>query len=84
MGDAYDFLYGAALGVEFAYAFDGVRGWHGVSFQLSCLFAAQVRMMQKMMVAVRKSRSPVFIGRVSLIVVGVVRVWGRVGMGSVG
>lgn len=55
-----------------------------VSFQLSCLFAAQVRMMQKMRLAVRKSRSPDVIVRVSLIVVGVVRVWGRVGMGSVG
>ena len=51
---------------------------------MSCLFAAQVRMMQKMRLAVRKSRSPVFNVRVSLIVVGVVRVWGRVGMGSVG
>ena len=56
----------------------------GCPFQLSCLFAAQVRMMQKMRLAVRKSRSPVFNVRVSLIVVGVVRVWGRVGMGSVG
>lgn len=53
-------------------------------FQLSWWFAAQVRMMQKMRLAVRKSRSPVFNVRVSLIVVGVVRVWGRVGMGSVG
>ena len=41
MGDAHDFLYGAALIVEFAYAFDGVCGWHGVSFRVVWLEVAE-------------------------------------------
>lgn len=41
MGDAYDFLYGASLGVEFADAFDGVRGWHVVSFSVCGLEVAE-------------------------------------------